>query len=343
MSWRDELLRRFPALKTAPAHTVVVGGAIRDLILGRDPADVDIECDAPESVARAIGKVIELGRGDLKVYRVVRGDRIYDVSAHTDLGRRDFTMNAIALDLQSGELRDPFEGESDARRGLLRMIRAENFQDDPLRILRGVRLALQYDFRIEERTLIAMRRRAAHILTIAAERVTYELNASLSFGKFRTAVRLLNETGLDEPLFGYAIDAATFHADDVTCAGAFALILRDPAHFAERWKWSRELLREVVNLQRLLREPDLLAIYEADARDLPALFRAVGREVPPMPDFSVRSLLDGNEIAEITGADGARLGAIKRALIEAQLKGEVKTREEAVRFCGGQPPPAVPS
>lgn len=332
MSLRDELLRRFPALGKLPPHSLVIGGAVRDLILGLDPADVDVECDAAEQAAASIGKVIPLGRGDLKVYRVVRNDRIYDFSERTDLQRRDFSMNAIAVNLTTGDLTDRFEGEEAIRSGVLRMIRAENFQDDPLRILRGVRLALQFDFRIEERTMLAMRRRGPHIATIAAERITYELNAIFAFRKFRRAIQLLADAGVDEPLFGYALDPSRFHADEVSCAAAFALLVRDPAMFAERWKWSRELLREVQTLQRLLREPDLLAIYEADARELPTLFHAVGRDVPPMPDFSVQPLLNGDEIAEIAGVTGPRVGELKRALIEAQLKGEVGTREEAVRF-----------
>ena len=332
MSWRDELLRRFPALQNLPPNSVVVGGAIRDLILGREPADVDVECAGAESVAKSVGKVIPLGRGEMRVFRVVRGDRVYDFSEPTELGRRDFTMNAMSLDLASGDVRDPFDGEEDARRGLLRMIRAENFQDDPLRILRGVRLALQDDFKIEDRTMAAMRRRAAHVTTVAAERVSYELDVIFSAGKFRRAVQLLNESGLDEPLFGYTLDANAFHSDDVSCAGAFALILREPSQFADRWKWSRELLRKVVGFQRLLRDPNLLAIFEADARELPSLFKAVGRPAPPMPDFATRPLLDGDEIGKLTGAEGPRLGALKRALIEAQLKGEVRTKDEAIAF-----------
>ncbi len=56
MSLHDELLRRFPALKSLPAHSHAIGGAIRDLILGRDPADVDVECDDPAACAAAIGR-----------------------------------------------------------------------------------------------------------------------------------------------------------------------------------------------------------------------------------------------------------------------------------------------
>lgn len=336
---RDELLRRFPALQSLPPHSVAVGGAIRDLLIGRKPADVDVECDEPESCARAIGKAIQLGRGDLKVYRAVRGDLVYDFSERTDLGRRDFTINAIALDLTSAELRDPFDGEADIRRRVVRMIRAENFQDDPLRMLRAVRLALQFDFMIDEKTVTAIRRRAARVVTMAAERVTYELNATFARNKFRAALRLLGETGLDEPLFGYALDDGRFFADDVPPAGAYALLLRDPKQFAERWKWSRDLLRDVTTLQRLMRDPDLLAIYEAGPQigsELSALFRATGREAPPMPDFTIRPLLDGDEIARITEATGPAVGRLKRALIDAQLRGKVRTREDAQRFVVGE-------
>ncbi len=341
MSLRDELLRRFPALRSLPPHSLVIGGAIRDLLMHRDPADVDVECDAPEAAARSIGKVIELGRGDLKVYRVVVGEAIYDFSERTELRRRDFTMNAMALDLTTGEVDDRFDGEADLRRRSVRMIEAKNFQDDPLRMLRGVRLALQFGFTLEEKTVVAIRRRAPHITTVAAERVTYELNAALSFGKSREALRLLNETGLDEPLFGFALDAKRFAADEVSCAGAFALILRDPRSFAERWKWSRDLLHEVTTLQRLLRAPDLISIYEAGkgiGDQLPAVFRAIGREVPAMPDFAMNPLLDGDEIAKLAGVEGPAIGAAKRALIEAQLLGSVKTRAEAEVFVRGSRP-----
>lgn len=333
MSLRDELLRRFPALRSLPANTIAVGGAVRDLILARAPADVDIECDDPLSCATAIGKVIPLGRGELKVYRVVVGDLIYDFSAKTTLGRRDFTMNAMSVDLTSGEMSDPYDGRVDIDRKRIRMIHQKNFQDDPLRMLRGVRLALQFDFSIESQTVQAIRRRAGHIGSVAAERVKDELQAIFSDSRFRHALRLLNETALDEPLFGYSIDAERFLADDVSRASAYALLLRNPSEFAERWKWSDALLREVLTLQSLLRAPDLLALYDAGpavAAQLPGFFAAAGRGMPPLPDFSVRSLLDGQEIARVTGiVPGPELGRIKRALLESQLRGEVRSRAEA--------------
>ncbi|HLJ75179.1 MAG TPA: hypothetical protein VKU62_11375, partial [Thermoanaerobaculia bacterium] len=269
---RDALVAQFPKLATLPPNSEAIGGAIRDLLLGATPLDVDVECADPLACASALGKVITLGRGDLTVYRVVVGDRVYDFSGKTDLGRRDFTINAIAIDLTNGELRDPFEGQEDIRRKVVRMIHARNLDDDPLRMLRAVRLAVRLDFAIDDPTLTQIRRRAAKIVIVAAERVTYELHAIFSAKKFRRALRLLDATALDEPLFGYAIDPGRFHDDEVSLAAAYALLVRDPRAFAKRWRWSDALLRDVITLQKLMRDPDPIALYDAGeplARQLP--------------------------------------------------------------------------
>jgi tRNA nucleotidyltransferase/poly(A) polymerase len=335
---RNALLWRFPELGSLPPPAEAVGGAVRDLLLDVIPVDVDVECEDPLGTASGLGKVITLGRGDLTVYRVVLEGRVYDFSRRTDLGRRDFTVNAIAVDLASGQVRDPFGGQEDIRRRLIRMIDAHNLQDDPLRMLRAVRIAVRFDFTIDEPTVAAIRRRAARITTVAAERVTYELHAIFSSGKFRRALRLLSDTALDEPLFGYEVDASRFHADDVTLAGAYALLVRDPRQFAKRWRWSERLLREVVTLQDLMRDANVVALFDAGeevAKQLPPLLRAAGRDAPPIASalFATKTLLDGSEIAALTGVTpGPQLGAVKRALLEAQLSGEVRSREEAERF-----------
>ncbi|HUJ14674.1 MAG TPA: hypothetical protein VL284_12880 [Thermoanaerobaculia bacterium] len=325
---RDALVAHFPKLATLPPHTEAIGGAVRDLLLGATPLDVDVECDEPLACASALGKVITLGRGELTVYRVVVDARVYDFSRKTDLGRRDFTINAIAVDLTSGDMRDPFDGAEDIRRRVVRMIRASNLDDDPLRMLRAVRLAVRFDFAIDDPTVTQIRRRAAKIVTVAAERVTYELHAIFSAGTFRRAVRLLSATALDEPLFGYSIDPDRFPDDELSIAAAYALLVRDARAFAGRWRWSHALLRDVLTLQALMRDPNPIALYDAGeelARQLPMRVA--------MPDFSIEPLLDGNEIASLAKIDrGPRVGAIKRALVEAQLGGDVRTREEAERF-----------
>ena len=336
--WRDELTRRFPALVRLEPPCYVVGGAIRDLLLGRDPADVDVACLDPLRATRSISaKVIRLGDQEhLSAYRVVLPEHVYDFAAlldddiDRDLERRDFTINAMAVDLATGALLDPHGGQTDLRNRTLRMVLPENFDDDPLRTLKGVRMAVTYDLEIEHETLEAMRARAPRIVDIATERVMYELSVIFSANQFRRAVDLLHRTALAEPL---DIRTREFHADDVSLAGAFALLVGDPRAHAKRWRWSSALLHDVLTLQRLVDHHDRIALYDAGeslARQLQAVLRALGRaEALDLPDFSIRPLLTGHEIGI---PPGPQLGRVKRALLEAQIRGEVRTREEAERF-----------
>lgn len=339
---RDELLRRFPLLANLPPESWVVGGAVRDLLLGIDPADVDVACQDPLACARAIhARVIRLGSDKhLSAWRVGDGDHSYDFaeildrSIAADLARRDFTINAMAVRIDSGELLDPHHGREDLRQRIVRMVAPENFDDDPLRCLKAVRMAMKFRFEIDPRTIEAIRPRAARIATVAAERVTYELSVIFAAGQFRRAVRLLHETGLDVALFGHEL--GEFRADDVSVAGAYALLVEDPKTYGRRWRWSADLMRQVWTLRYLISTHDLIALYDAGenvARQLPAVLRALGRnEDVAMPDFSIRALLRGEEIGL---PEGPELGRAKRALLEAQIRGEVRTREEAERFVKG--------
>jgi tRNA nucleotidyltransferase/poly(A) polymerase len=156
------------------------------------------------------------------------------------------------------------------------------------------------------------------ITDVASERVTYELSVILSANRFRTAVQLLDETGL-APHLGIRI--REFHADEISLSGALALLFDEPRS------------REAVTLERLIDHHDRIALYDAGetiARQLPAVLRALGRnDALDLPDFSIRALLRGEEIGVEPGPE---LGRIKRALLEAQIRGEVKTREEAEAF-----------
>jgi len=346
--WRDELTRRFPALAKLGPNSYVVGGAIRDRLLGREPADVDVACLDPLEAARRVGsKVIRLGDQEhLSAYRVVLPAHVYDFAAlldgniDSDLARRDFTVNAMAVDLANDVLLDPHGGQRDVRDRLVRMVHPENFDDDPLRTLKAVRMAVKYDMTVDEATIDAIRERAAKIAGVAKERVIYELSVIFSSNAFRKAVDLLHRTGLDQPLglhVGAAALSGTATAEGsghhISFAGALALLVDDPRATAERWGWSNALLRDVLTLRRLIEHPDRIALYdagEAVARQLPAVLRALGRDdALDMPDFSIRPLLTGEEIGIPPGPE---LGRVKRALVEAQVRGEVKTREEAERF-----------
>lgn len=346
MSLRDELFRQFPDLGRISGDGFVVGGAIRDLLRGEPPADVDVACVDALACSRALGRhVIALGRDHLRAYRVVAPPHTYDFAEildgdiARDLARRDFSVNAMAVSLGSGELLDLHGGRDDLARQLVRMVALRNFDDDPLRLLKGVRMAVKLRFSIEQATMDAIRERAPSILRVAPERVSYELSMILSAGAFRRAVELMRAAALDVPLFGREIDASAFRAQDVPSAAAFALIVGDPRRYAKRWKWSTSLLREVVSIQQLLRTGgDLrVALYDAGPRiasDFHAALRALGREDRlVLPDFAIRALLTGDAIASLTGMPaGEKLGRMKRDVLEAQIRGEIATREEAEAF-----------
>lgn len=340
----DNLLRLFPRLRELPPDAYVVGGAVRDLMLGAAPADVDVACLDPLACARMFGrKVIRLGREEhLSAYRIVDGTHVYDFAAlldgsiDADLARRDFTVNAMAVNLRSGTLLDPHHGRGDLERRVVRMIDAANFDDDPLRMLKAVRMAVRFDFQIDDATLAAICSRADRIADVAVERVAYELTVIFSAKAFRRAVALLRETALDVPLFERML-ADDFHAGGVPLAAALALIVADAHTFAKRWRLSASLLRDIQTLQRLRDAHSLLDLYDAGedlARQLPAMLRALGRDDRiDLPDFSIQPFLGGDEIASITGIPpGPRIGGLKRALLEAQLEGRVASRQEAEGF-----------
>jgi len=329
MSWRSALTSRFPALAHLPPGCYVVGGAIRDLLLGREPLDADIACNDPLAAAHTVSdRVIRLGGEEhLRAYRVVLPEHVYDFAEllehdiGKDLARRDFTVNAMAVDLAKDVLLDPHGGQRDIERRVVRMVDASNFDDDPLRMLKAVRMAIVYDFAIDPETLEAIRARAPRILESARERVTYELSVIFSANRFRRAVELLRATGLDVPL---ALRTSDFHADDVSLTGAYALLVDDPP-------------REAAAMKRLVDHHDRIALYDAGeelARQLPAVLRALGRnDALDFPDFSTRALLTGEDITRLTDlAPGKELGALKRALLEAQIRGEIKTVEQAEAF-----------
>jgi tRNA nucleotidyltransferase/poly(A) polymerase len=345
MSLRDELVELFPALTKLPRDSYVVGGAVRDLIAGKTPADADVACHDPLACARALGrKTIRLGKSEhLEAWRVVDGLHVYDFAQildgdiGSDLARRDFTVNAMAVHLGTGELLDPHDGRRDLEARLVRMIDPQNFDDDPLRMLKAVRMAVVHGFDVDGATIEAIGSRASRITAVATERVTYELSLIFSANALRKSLTLFRETRLANAL---ELRTPDVQEDAVPLSASLAVVVADPRAYGERWRWSEALIREVLTLQRLIEHHDRIALYDAGERiagELPSLLRALERDDSlDLPDFNAKPLLTGDEIAEIAHiAPGPELGRRKRALLEAEIRGEVKTRDEAVRLISG--------
>jgi len=181
----------------------VVGGAVRDELLGRPMVDLDIACRQPEAAARRYGAPVFPLSDRHGAWRVALPDgRTVDFTPlrngiESDLATRDFTINAIALPLDGGEPVDPFDGRADLERRVLRGVAPSIFDDDPLRLLRAVRLEDELGFRLDPETERLMRERAELVTRPAGERILAEL-ARLSVPGFER----LDELGLLAPLGG---------------------------------------------------------------------------------------------------------------------------------------------
>jgi tRNA nucleotidyltransferase (CCA-adding enzyme) len=166
----------------------LVGGAVRDALLGRRGEYLDLDFVLPTDAVQTARKLATHYKAgfvvldaDRQIARVVFQDATVDLaqqegdSLETDLRRRDFTINAIAYNPRTQELIDPLQGYADLQQRIIRMVSPENLQDDPLRLLRGYRQAAQLGFTIEPTTQSVIRQLAPLLQQIAAERVQVEL------------------------------------------------------------------------------------------------------------------------------------------------------------------------
>ena len=198
----------------------LVGGCVRDLVLGREPADFDVATDAvPErvqelfpnsnAVGAQFGVLIVTEEGTHVEVATFRSDVSYSdgrhpdavVYSHTpqdDVQRRDFTINGLLLDPQTGEVLDFVGGKADLQAKLIRAIGdpARRFAEDKLRMIRAVRFAARLGYTIEPATFAAIRDRAREIGQVSAERQRDELTKTLTEGAARRGFELLDDLGL---------------------------------------------------------------------------------------------------------------------------------------------------
>jgi tRNA nucleotidyltransferase/poly(A) polymerase len=187
----------------------VVGGAVRDELLGRPVADIDLvvgedaRAAARRLARRARGPAFELS-GEFGAWRVIGPDRSWQVDVtplqggtlETDLARRDFTVNAMARPLAGGDLVDPHGGAADLAAGRLRMVSEAGFDDDPLRVLRLARFACELGLEPEAGTVAAATARAPRIAGVSAERVFAELKRIVAADRVLDGLALMERLTL---------------------------------------------------------------------------------------------------------------------------------------------------
>ena len=273
------------ALAGVPAW--VVGGTVRDELLGRPTADLDLVVagDVPaaaKALSRAArGPAFELSDA-FGAWRVVGPGHRWQVdltpvqggSLDDDLGKRDFTVNAMARPLAGGEVVDPHGGAADLAAGRLRMVSARAFDDDPLRALRLARFAAELGLAPEPETVAAARERAPRIVEVAAERVFAELKRVVAADRVLEGLALMDALGLTEHVLPEL--------------SALRGVEQNRYHHLDVHDHTLEVLAETVALER---EPGAVL----DAPELDAPLRA----------FLARPLAD-----ELTRATALRFGAL---------------------------------
>jgi putative nucleotidyltransferase with HDIG domain len=214
----------------------LVGGAVRDRALGRQGGGTDLDLvvegepgEAAAAIARAAPNAACFAlSSEFGAWRVVARDSAWQIdvealrggSLEADLALRDFTVNAIAEPLDGGAAVDPLGGLADVAARRLRMVSAQAFADDPLRVLRLVRVALELDLSPEPATLAAASAQAAGLTRVSSERVFVELRRILAVDAAVLGIEMLREVGalaivLPEVEALHGVEQSRFHHRDV--------------------------------------------------------------------------------------------------------------------------------
>ncbi len=207
-------------LKNNFQTTYLVGGSVRDYFLAQPVNDIDLACHNAKATAMQIVKnrdaiVVPFEKKhDEPCYRVVDRQKrlisldispIRGATIYSDLELRDFTVNAMALKIDSNgnhsELIDPLNGISDLENRIIKVAGKDAFRADPLRILRGFRLAAELNFTIEKKTLAEMTIYAELLASSAVERILYELLKIFSVHNSSKFVDMMQNTGVLEIIF----------------------------------------------------------------------------------------------------------------------------------------------
>lgn len=200
-----EVIRRITAHAWA-GRLFLVGGALRELALGQTPNDYDLVLERPEDLTALEGVFgaasFLLGKKPIQTHRIVAEHSALDVTMlegdiEGDLRRRDFTINAMAYDLEKRVLVDPLGGFDDLERKRLRYPRAEALKEDPLRMVKALRhLSALRGFTLDPRLKAAIGANRRLIRRTAVERIKYEIDLMLVSPHACKGIEVMEETGL---------------------------------------------------------------------------------------------------------------------------------------------------
>ena len=315
----------------------IVGGAVRDAVLGKPIVDLDVACRDPKDAARRFANRFGGAPFPLSerhgAWRVVAdgAEETIDFTPlaggiDADLATRDFTFNAVAVPVAGGEPHDPFAGLDDLDAGVVRAVSDGIFVADPLRLLRAARLEDELGFHMDEPTERLVRA-SAHLVTgSAGERILGELRRLSA-----TGFRRLDELGLLEPLGG-SLDGPVDAVDDpdFRLVAVFGKRLPKLPISRDFSRYARALLRatrpepSLRGIHRFRRQTEPWALHAlafVGAQELAGQVEAARVAEPAEP------LLRGDELELPPGPE---IGRILAAIDEERAAGTISTREDAL-------------
>lgn len=383
--WSSLQPERWPlGIDQLPTGAVLVGGAVRDGLLGRLPDTPDLDFIVPEQAlasARRLAEehggaciVLDAGRDMARV--ALKGwtidlARQDGATLNEDLNRRDFRLNAIGLKLDDAipRLQDPTGGLKDLREGRIVAVQEKNLQDDPLRLLRGIRLMAELDMTMDSRTLEMIQRNRELLKDAAPERIQAEVLRLVAAPAADCAIRTAREIDLLHPWStrnamafsqgseaisaGSALLTANERDQALPLARLTALLTdaglkqlrcsRQQMHRCERLRhwWAQTLGQEPCIHPDQLSEQDRLKLHQDLENDLPAFILTLPGSKqqhwlkrwrnPEDPLFHPQPPIDGNSLQQdLKVTPGPILGALIRHLTLERAYGRLTNREQAL-------------
>lgn len=356
-------------LKEAGFQAYMVGGAVRDFLLGKSPQDVDVASSAsPQQVKALFKRTVDTGIEHGTVLVLLDGEGIEVTTFRTegsytdnrrpdsvefvqtleeDLKRRDFTINAMAMTEQL-DIIDPFGGRSDLKKQIIRAVGDpdQRFQEDALRMLRAVRFSGQLDFVIQENTLLSIQRHASLIRSIAVERLKAELDKVFANPNTQKSMKYLKETALTDFLPAgqlFEVDWTFYNPTGKSVYGWFYLLYKQNLPFSEirDYRFSNEekrLLERGLELAKL-ELWDQWTFYQYSIDQMEMASYATGKKLDPAAAKKQLPIQSKSDLAasgrELMQWSGERQGPWLKAWIEKMEKmivyGELENDKELIK------------
>ena len=361
-SWIQHLLRQ----KNIGIY--IVGGCVRDAFMNKHPKDIDIviegtTLDNVKELLKFFGKLnivgesfsvikfrpkghagedydIAVPRRDRKIGAGHKGIKAETegVDINSDLKRRDFTVNSMAVNVATGKLLDPFGGKQDLAAKVLRATDITAFNEDPLRMLRAIQFASRFRFEIEPETFSLMKKNAPLIKEISGERIKEEFDKILTKkGSTRVAFDLIEKSDLDKAMFGQKFSKDGFQYFDNLDLVSFYYVLGNLGNvtssvfYKNRLKGEYDVYKALLTLEKHFdkfdeNKPEQLRwnVFQmlktspltVDAKVLPKAVHEVIQMMKagkiPMKEGDIP--VNGNDIMNLFGVKDEEVGRIKNRM-----------------------------